>query len=303
MAKKPDWIGIYPAVTTAFSKDLSVDLAGVEKSIGQLIDDGVHGLVMLGTVGENTSLSPEEKRSVIECAVKTADSRVPVIAGVAEYTTAGAVRYARDCERLGVDGLMVLPAMVYKADEREALAHFRTVAEATNLPNILYNNPAVYGLDLTPEMVRDLARIDNIEAIKESSEDPRRITDLTNLCGDDIVLMAGVDDVAFECLLLGAQGWVAGFANVFPEESVKLFELARAGRVEEALTIYRWLMPCLHFDTHPKLVQMIKLAEAIAGRGDERVRPPRLELSGEEREQVTGVIEKCLGTRPAMPAT
>lgn len=296
---KPDWIGIYPAVSTPFTPDLKLDLTALGKSVERLIASGVHGLVMLGTVGENTSLDAAEKHAVLEMAVSAAKGRVPVIAGVAEYTAAEAVAYVAKAEKLGVDGLMVLPAMVYKADAREVLTHFTTVAEKTALPILIYNNPVAYNIDVKPTMVRELCRCPNIEAVKESSEDTRRLTDIINLCGQRVTLMAGVDDVALESLFLGAKGWVAGLANIFPAESVKMFEATRAADYQTALEIYRWLMPSLHMDTHPKLVQLIKLAAQVAGCGTEFVRPPRLPLEGEERESAIRIIRPMLDNRPA----
>lgn len=294
-----NWRGIYPAATTQFRKDGALDVDATQKVVEGLIRDGVHGLVMLGTVGENTSLRAEEKRTVVKAALEAAAGRVPVVTGVAEYTTAEAIEYAKDCEKIGLDGLMVLPAMVYKADTRECVTHFRAVAAATPLPVMIYNNPGAYGIDVKPPVLAKLAEdTPNIVAVKESSEDPRRITDIVNLCGDRLTLMAGVDDVALECLLLGASGWVSGLANVFPAESVRLFEYAENKQVDKALPIYRWMAPSLHLDVHPKLVQMIKLAEQIAGRGSETVRAPRLPLEGAERQQVTDIIETALKSRP-----
>lgn len=297
---KIDWRGIYPAVTTQFGADETLDLEATRRGIARLVDDGVHGIILMGTVGENCSLDATEKRAVTRAGLEAAGGRVPVLSGVAEYTTNLARAYARDCEKLGLDGLMVLPGMVYKSDARETLAHFRAVAGATGLPLLLYNNPVAYGVDMRPETLADLADVDNIRAVKESSEDPRRISDIANLCGDRFTIMAGVDDVALESLMLGAAGWVSGLADVFPRESVRVYELAIAGRFEEARAIYRWMMPTLHMDTSPKLVQMIKLAEQIAGRGSEIVRAPRLTLEGEEREHVTGIIEHALANRPAI---
>lgn len=295
-----DWRGIYPAVTTQFADDESLDLDATQRGVDRLISDGVHGLVMLGTVGENCSLSPDEKRAVVKAALEAANGRVPVVSGVAEYTTDLACLYAKDCEAIGLDGLMVLPAMVYKADSREAKAHIAAVARATGLPVMIYNNPVAYGVDLSPEDLIELSRVPGIVAVKESSEDPRRITDIINMDAQALSLVAGVDDVALECLLLGAIGWVSGVANVFPAESVRLYYLLQAGETDEAVAIYRWMMPALHMDTHPKLVQMIKLAEQVAGRGRETVRRPRLALEGAEREQVVRIVEVALASRPCV---
>ncbi|WP_440996065.1 dihydrodipicolinate synthase family protein [Arhodomonas sp. SL1] len=298
---KVDWRGIYPAATTQMTGDGSLDLDANQRMVVQMIDDGVHGLVMLGSVGENTSLTAEEKRRVIASTLEVVDGRVPVISGVAEYTTDLAVAYARDVEKLGADGLMVLPAMVYKADQREVVAHIRTTAEAVGLPVQIYNNPGVYGIDIKPEALVELARgTTNVVSVKESSEDPRRITDIINIDPDALALMSGVDDVALECMILGCEGWVSGFANVFPAESVAIYDHFRAGRIEKAREIYRWMMPALHMDVHPKLVQMIKLSEQVAGRGSETTRAPRLALEGEQRRYVIDTIERLLATRPSI---
>lgn len=295
-----DWSGIYPAVTTQFRADYSLDVDASQRMIEQLIEDGVHGLVMLGTVGENTSLSAVEKRTIVRAAAEVANGRVPVISGVAEYTTELATQYARDCEQIGLDGLMTLPQMVYKGDRREVVAHISSTARACSLPVMIYNNPAVYGTDLKPDVLLELAQVPNIVAVKESSEDTRRITDLINLDANALTIMSGVDDVALESMLLGATGWVTGFGNVYPRESVRLYDCVQQGHWDEALKLYRWMMPSLHMDTHPKLVQMIKLAEQIAGRGSELTRPPRLGLVGEQRKQVTAIIETALANRPSL---
>ena len=295
-----DWRGIYPAVTTQLTQDEALDLNATQTVIDRLIKDGVHGLVMLGTVGENCSLSADEKRAVVKAALEASDGRVPVLSGVAEYTTELAKAYARDCERIGLDGLMVLPAMVYKADAREAKTHIADTARACGLPVMIYNNPVAYGIDLSPRDLIDLSKVNNIRAVKESSEDPRRITDIVNLDSSALSLVAGVDDVAMECMILGAIGWVSGFANVFPAESVRLYELLQAGEIGKARQIYRWMMPALHMDTHPKLVQMIKLAEQVAGRGSETVRRPRLRLEGAERDEVVKIIETALANPPSV---
>ncbi len=297
-----EWQGVFPAATTQFTTTGDLDLEATTAHLEMLIRAGVHGLVMLGTVGENCSLEADEKRTVVKAAVEAAAGRVPVVAGVAETTTAAACRYAADMEALGADGLMVLPAMVYKSDARETLAHYRAVARASGLPVMCYNNPIVYGVDITPEMFAELADEPTVVAIKESSDDPRRLTDIVNACGERYVLFGGVDDLVMESVMLGAVGTVAGLVNAFPEETLKLWELARAGRYAEALTLYRWFTPVLHLDCHPKLVQYIKLAQAMCGHGTEDCRPPRLPLVGEERERITGLIQEALNTRPALPA-
>jgi 4-hydroxy-tetrahydrodipicolinate synthase len=295
---KIDWNGIYPAATTQFRDDETLNLPATAKHLDRMIRAGVDGLIMLGTVGENTSLDPDEKIDVLKMAIETSAGRVPVLTGVAEYTTPQACRYAAAAAEAGVDGLMVLPAMVYKTCPRETLAHFRAVAEATPLPIMVYNNPVAYGTDITPEMFVELMDTETIVAIKESSEDLRRITDLRNLTGDHYVLFGGVDDLALECLLLGADGWVSGLVNAFPEESRRLWDLALAGQWAEAREIYRWYTPLLHLDTMPKLVQYIKLAVAECGLGSEMVRAPRLILEGGEREKILAIIRTGIAARP-----
>jgi 1-pyrroline-4-hydroxy-2-carboxylate deaminase len=294
-----NWHGIYPAVTTQYHGDQSLDLKATAKHLEALIAGGVHGLIMLGTVGENTSHEYDEKLAVLEAAVATAGGRVPVLTGVAEYTTPLACRFAADAARIGVDGLMVLPAMVYKTDPRETIAHYRGVARSTALPIMVYNNPVAYGVDITPEMFVELADEETIVAIKESSENVRRITDLTNATGNRYILFNGVDDLALEAVLLGAVGWVSGLVNAFPEETRLFWDLAVSGKYEEAREIYRWYTPLLHLDTKPKLVQYIKLAVAECGLGSETVRSPRLPIMGAEREEILGIIRRAIETRPA----
>ncbi len=293
------WRGVFPAATTQFHSAGSLDLPGTVQHIDALIWAGVHGVIVLGTVGENCSLEYGEKLDVLRAVVKAIGKRVPVLTGVAEYTTALACRFAVDAEKAGVNGLMVLPAMVYKSDPRESIAHFRAVAKATELPIMVYNNPVSYGVDVTPSMFADLADVKTIVAVKESSENVRRITDLKNVCGDRYLLFCGVDDLYLEAALLGATGWVAGLVNAFPEESVRLYDLASAGKFEEAVQLYRWFTPLLHLDTHVKLVQYIKLVAAECGHGTETTRPPRLPLVGAEREEVLAIVRQALKTRPA----
>jgi 4-hydroxy-tetrahydrodipicolinate synthase len=296
---KPAWHGVFPAATTQFAPDQSLDVRATLRHLDVMIDAGVHGMIMLGTVGENCSLEYREKLDLIKAVVDHVGGRVPVLTGVAEYTTALAARYAEAAQRAGVDGLMLLPGMVYKSDSRETLAHFRAVASAIDLPIMCYNNPVSYGVDLTPAMFADLADEPRFVAIKESSENVRRITDLKNLCGDRYKLFCGVDDLVLESLLLGAEGWVSGLVNAFPAENRLLWDLAMAGRYEEALEVYRWYTPLLHLDTHVKLVQYIKLAVAECGYGSERVRAPRLPLVDPERAQILEIIRRSIATRPA----
>ena len=295
---KVNWKGVYPAATTEFHADQSLDLPATAKHIDAMIRAGVHGMIVLGTVGENCSLEPKEKLDVIRAAREAIAGRVPLLTGVAECTTAGACRFAVEAQKAGVDGLMVLPAMVYKADGREAMAHFRAVAKASDLPIMIYNNPVSYAVDVTPPMFAELADEPKFVAIKESSENVRRITDLINTVGDRYILMGGVDDLALESVMLGATGWVSGLVNAFPAENRLLWDLATAGKYDEAVNVYRWYTPLLHLDTHPKLVQYIKLANAECGLGSEVTRAPRLPITGAEREEVLGIIRKAIKTRP-----
>src|SRR5713226_364833 len=238
-----NWRGVFPAVTTQFHTDQSLDLAGTNRHLEKLLQSGVHGIIMLGTVGENCSLEYSEKLEVLRAAVKQVAGRVPVLSGVAECSTALACRFAVDAKKAGVDGLMLLPAMVYKSDARETMIHFRAVAKATDLPILCYNNPVSYGVDITPAMFAELADEPKFVAVKESSENVRRITDLKNLCGERYRLFCGVDDLVLESVLLGAVGWVSGLVNAFPEENKLLWDLATSGRMEEALQVYRWYVP------------------------------------------------------------
>lgn len=293
------WNGVYPAVTTQFHDDDSLDLKTTAEQIENLITAGVNGLIMLGTVGENNSLTREEKIEVLKLAQEVSNGRVPVISGVSEFTTANACSYAKLCEGLGIDGLMVLPAMVYNSDARETINHFKTVAKASNLPIMCYNNPVVYGVDISPEMFMEMVDCETIVAVKESSDDPRRVTDVFNTCGDRFLVFCGVDDLVMESAALGVVGWVSGLTDAFPQESVRLWKLLTEGKFAEALPLYRWFTPVLHLDTHSKLVQYIKLAQAMTGVGSENVRAPRLKLVGEERERVSKIIQDTIDTRPA----
>ncbi len=296
------WSGVFPAATTQFAPDLSLDLAATQNVQDALVRDGVHGLVVMGTVGENNSLLPDEKRDVLRAAVEAVNKRVPVIVGVSELDTNRACAFARDAERLGADGLMVLPAMVYVPSEAELIAHFRAVSEATALPIMLYNNPPAYRVSVGIEALKALADRPNIVCLKESAPDTRRFTDLFNAIGDRYLLFAGLDDVALEGLVLGAKGWVSGLTNAFPAESLALYEAIIRGDMKTALAIYRWFMPLLHLDAEHDLVQSIKLAEQIMGRGSERVRPPRYPLTGVRRAEVVALVENAAATRPKLKA-
>ena len=295
---KIKWRGVFPAVTTQLKKDQSLDLEATARHVEALIDSGVAGLVMLGSLGENQALAPEEKRRVIELTVQHVHGRVPVLSGVAENSTAAAIRYVRDGEKAGLDGFMLMPAMVYKGDPRETLAHFRTVAKTTGLPIMIYNNPISYGNDITPEMFAELAAVKNFVALKESSGNVRRITDLHNVVGNRFAIFTGVDDLVLESAILGIDGWVAGTGIAFPVENQKLWDLTRANRWEEARKLYRWFTPLLHLDTHVKFVQYIKLAVQECGLGAEWVRAPRLPLAGKERVEVLKIIHRGIESRP-----
>ncbi len=298
---QPDWKGVFPAVTTQLHQDQTLNLEATARHIEVLLESGVTGIIMLGSLGENIALEPDEKRSVMRMAIETVRGRVPVLSSVSECSTAAACRYARDMETLGADGLMVLPAMVYKADPEETLAHYKAVADSSGLSIICYNNPLAYGVDITPEMFAQMADEEKFVAIKESSGNVRRITDIINLVGDRYTIFTGVDDLALESVLLGATGWIAGVGLAFPKENQYLWDLAMAGEWEKALEIYRWYMPLLHLDIPIKFVQYIKLCIQECGLGAEWVRAPRLTISGAEREAVLKIIRRGIETRPQIP--
>lgn len=295
-----DWRGVMPALMTEMRQDGSLDLDATAEHGEKCLAAGASGLIVLGTLGENNSLLPDEKEAVMRTMVAAAAGRAPVICGIAEYTGDMAIACIRLAESAGCDGLMVLPGMVYQQDSREALAHFSAIAGATDLPIMIYNNPVAYKVDLSPRDFAELAKFDNIVAVKDSSHDSRRMTDMINACGSRYHMFCGVDDLALENFLCGAVGWVSGMANAFPREAVQLFDLAAAGRMQEALALYRWMMPVLHLDCEVKLVQCIKLANQMTGMGAEWVRSPRLPLKGEERARVEGIVQTALETRPAL---
>jgi 4-hydroxy-tetrahydrodipicolinate synthase len=300
---KIDWRGVFPAVTTQFNEDLSINYAETQRVVDDLIKDGVTGIIAMGTCGENNSLTADEKRTLLTAIVEVVAKRVPVVTGVSELTTPLAVAWAKDAEKLGATGLMLLPAMVYVPKTAELVEHFTQVANATTLPIMLYNNPTAYRVAITNEALEALRPVKNIVAVKESTADTRRFTDMLNAFGDRYVLFAGLDDVAFEGLLLGAQGWVSGLTSAFPHESVMLVKALEAGDINTAREIYRWFLPLLHLDAEHDLVQSIKLAEQIMGRGSERVRMPRMPLTGARRAEVTAMVEKAAATRPSLKIT
>jgi len=300
--KTPYWQGVFPAITTQLHKDGSLDLDATAAHADALIQSGIKGLVFLGSLGENQTLTADEKRTVIREMVKTVFGRVPVLSGVAESSVSEAVRYVRDLETLGADGYMLMPPMIYKSpDARESVYHFRTVAKSSGLPVMIYNNPISYGHDITPELFAELASEKNFVALKESSGNPRRITDLHRVVGDRYALFTGVDDLALESAILGIDGWVAGTGIAFPKENQYFWELTRAGEWEKAREIYRWFTPLLHLDVHPKFVQYIKLAVQETGLGKEWVRAPRLTLTGAERKSVLKIIHDGIASRPKLP--
>ncbi|SMG21134.1 dihydrodipicolinate synthase family protein [Paraburkholderia susongensis] len=297
---KVNWQGVFPAVTTKLKEDGSLDHDAIKSGLNRLIDSGVGGVVMMGMVGESAQLTQEEKRTVIRLAVETVNGRVPVIAGLAETNTASAVQYAKDAQALGVQGLMVFPGLTYKSDPRETIAYFRTIAQASSLSILLYNNPRGYGVDLTPDVVAELLKEPTIEALKEETYDTTRVTDLINRFGERLAVVCGVDDLVLESAALGAKCWVSGMANAVPRESVELLKLAVAGDYERARKLYRALIDLFHLDTHVKLVQYIKLAENITAGYAETVKAPRLKLEGAEREKVVAIVEKTLANVRAL---
>jgi 1-pyrroline-4-hydroxy-2-carboxylate deaminase len=298
---KPDWSGVFPAVTTQFREDLSLDVDATARVMEGLIRDGVSGLIVCGTVGENCSLSRDEKIAVMEAGKAVARGRVPVLSGIAEFTSAFAIDMVKQAARIGLDGVMVMPALVYSSKPHETAAHFRSVAKASDLPVMVYNNPPIYKNDVTPEILASLADCETIVCFKESSGDTRRFTDLRNMVGDRFVLFAGLDDVVVESIMVGAVGWVSGLSNAFPREGETLFRLASTGRYAEAMSLYRWFMPLLHLDARPDLVQCIKLCEHIMGRGTHRTRPPRLALGPKETAEIEAMMNTALATRPRLP--
>ncbi len=296
-----EWKGVMPAVTTKFTKEDQLDLNTFETNIKAQLDAGVHGIVLGGTLGEASTLLEREKSLLTKATVEIVNDSVPVLMNIAEQSTKGAIAAAHQAEEDGAQGLMMLPPMRYKAGERETVAYFKSVAHSTKLPIMIYNNPVDYNIEVTLDMFDELLKCKNIEAVKESTRDISNITRIKNRFGDRLKIMTGVDTVALESLLMGADGWIAGLVCAFPAETVAIFELQKVGRIQEAIDIYRWFLPLLELDINPKLVQNIKLAEVYTGIGTENVRPPRLPLFGEERQKVVKIIEDSLKTRPTLP--
>lgn len=290
-----------PAVTTKFNSEDGLDLALFEKNLIAQVEAGVTGIILGGTLGEASTLTPAEKDTLIRTSLDLVGDRVPVIINIAEQSTRDAVSVVRHAEKVGARGLMVLPPMRYRSTDRETVAYFREIARATSLPIMIYNNPVDYKIEVTPDMMGELLEEDNVRAIKESTRDVTNIHRLKSRFGDRLKVFTGVDTLGLESLAMGADGWVAGLVCAYPAETVAIYELVRAGRLGEALAIYRWFMPLLELDITPQLVQNIKLAEVATGLGSEYVRAPRLPLEGAERARVLEVIETAMANRPKLP--
>ena len=299
---RPDWNGIYPALTTKLTTDDKLDIPLYLKNIEAQINAGIHGCVIAGSLGEASTLSQKEKISLLDATIAHVDGRIPVVMNIAEQSTAKAVKAAQNAQESGADGLMMLPPMRYLADSYETVEFYKSVANSCDLPIMVYNNPYDYKIEITISMFEELLKVSNIGATKESTRDVTNVTRLKNAFGDDLKILCGVDTLAMEELILGADGWVAGLVDAFPEETVVIYELVKQNRISEARKIYRWFMPLLELDIHPKLVQNIKLAEVATGLGSEFVRPPRLPLSGMERKRVQNIIDEALASRPEMPS-
>ena len=296
--QKSDFRGVLPAITTKMTADQEVDFAAVKADVAFQIDAGVDGIIVCGSLGEASSLERVEKIAIAKAAIETAAGRVPVLLTIAEDSTRNGAALAAEAERVGCEGLMVLPAMRYLADDREVVAHYRTIAGASSLPMIVYNNPIAYGIDISTDMLREMADEPKFAAIKESTGDTRRINETIAALGDRYQLLTGVDDLALESLVLGCTGWIAGLVVAFPKETVAIYRLVQAGRITEALEIYRWFLPLLHMDIGPKFVQNIKLVEHLVRGTSPVTRAPRLPLVGAELAHVTAVTKAGLRTRP-----
>jgi 4-hydroxy-tetrahydrodipicolinate synthase len=295
-----EWKGVFPALTTKFTSDDKLDFVMFEKNLKAQLDAGVDGIILGGTLGEASVLSNEEKFSLVKFASEKTSK--PVVMNIAEGSTREAVKQANEAEKNGAKGLMMLPPMRYKSDHRETVTYFKTVAQSTSLPIMIYNNPVDYKIEVTLDMFADLVDEKNIQAVKESTRDISNVTRMINRFGDRFKILCGVDTLAMEELLMGAQGWVAGLVCAFPKETVAVYQLVKQNKIDEAAKIYRWFLPLLELDIHPKLVQYIKLAEQEAGIGTENVRAPRLPLIGEEREQILKIIRDGIKARPKLDA-
>ena len=299
---KPDWKGIYPALTTKFTEDDQLDILTYLNNVDVQMNAGIHGCVIAGSLGEASTLTQDEKVSLLTQTLSHVNGRISVIMNIAEQSTKEAVTAAKNAQEAGADGLMMLPPMRYISDDRETIEFYKAVATSCDLPIMTYNNPHDYKIEITIPMFEELLKMETIQATKESTRDVTNVTRMRNAFGDDIKILCGVDTLALEELVLGADGWVAGLVDAFPRETVVIYELVKQNRIAEATKIYRWFMPLLELDIHPKLVQNIKMAEVKTGIGTENVRPPRLPLTGEERTRVQNIIDDALAKRPEMPA-
>lgn len=299
---KPDWKGIYPALTTKFTEDDQLDILTYLNNVDAQMDAGIHGCVIAGSLGEASTLTQDEKVFLLTQTLSHVNGRISVIMNIAEQSTKEAVTAAENAQEAGADGLMMLPPMRYISDDRETIEFYKAVATSCDLPIMTYNNPHDYKIEITIPMFEELLKMETIQATKESTRDVTNVTRMRNAFGDDIKILCGVDTLALEELVLGADGWVAGLVDAFPRETVVIYELVKQNRIAEATKIYRWFMPLLELDIHPKLVQNIKMAEVKTGIGTENVRPPRLPLTGEERTRVQNIIDDALAKRPEMPA-
>ena len=299
------WSGVLPAVTTPMNSDFTVDHDLLLRHTSWLLDNGCKGLVMLGSLGEGATLEHEEKIAVLNTAIRASSARgTPVVAAISSLSTRNAVQLAKDAEAVGCSGLMVLPPYVYTSDWREMKQHVATIFRATTLPCMLYNNPVAYGTDFVPTQIAELAReFSNLQAVKESSANVRRVMAIREILGDRLSILVGVDDVVVEAVFAGAVGWIAGLVNAFPRESVELFELTVAGKRNEALDLYRWFLPLLRMDTVTRFVQLIKWVQGQTGTGSAFVRPPRLELAGAELDEARAILNKALASRPTVKST
>lgn len=295
------WKGIFPAVTTKFTDDDKLDFDAFFTNINAQLEAGVSGLVLGGSLGEASVLTDDEKFDLLKKTVEFVNGEVPVLLNIAEQTTKAAVNCAQKALDYGASGLMLLPPMRYRSDEHETLTYLTTIAKSTTLPIMIYNNPVDYKTEVTLDMFEALTAYNNIEAVKESTRDVSNVTRMINRFGNRFAIMTGVDPIAMESLIMGADGWVAGLVDAFPRETVAIYRLIKAGRINEALAIYRWFLPVLELDIHPKLVQYIKLAEAATGIGTENVRAPRLKIQGDEKQKVMKIINDALATRPTLP--
>ena len=293
-----EWKGVFPALLTPFTEKEELDLDTFEKNLAAQVEAGVHGVIIGGSLGEASTITEKEKEKLVEFSVEYLNEDIPVILNIAESTTSDAIRQTANARQWGADGIMLLPPMRYKTDDRETITYFKAVANSTELPVMIYNNPHDYKIDTRPEMFDQLVECKNITALKESSRDVTNLTRMKNRFGDRIKILCGVDTLAMEELCLGADGWVGGLVDAFPKETIAIYNLVKAGKIDEATKIYRWFMPLLELDIHSKLVQYIKLAAAKTGLGSEYVRAPRLILEGEERERILKIINDAISTRP-----